>query len=187
MNKNIKEVSSKKQLIVIGNGFDFQCGLKTTYDDFFNNRFGLNLFDQQNLSLKDEDKIVIYEEFKGKILEELQYVTRFNVISSLENLINNFLKRDLGENSEILKNIEYIRDTQSLNLNKWEVIALASYVCISTKSSIKWNDVETMIYHVVTWILTERPKHQDSKTEEIEKSFSTLFKNYTFNKKRMRM
>lgn len=28
-----------RQLIVLGNGFDIQCGLKSTYQDFFNNRF----------------------------------------------------------------------------------------------------------------------------------------------------
>lgn len=27
------------QLLILGNGFDLACGLKTSYDDFFNKRF----------------------------------------------------------------------------------------------------------------------------------------------------
>ena len=32
-----------RQLIVMGNGFDLECGLKTKYQDFFDYRFGISL------------------------------------------------------------------------------------------------------------------------------------------------
>lgn len=34
-----KKMNKLKQLIVVGNGFDIECGLKTTYRDFFFDRY----------------------------------------------------------------------------------------------------------------------------------------------------
>ena len=33
------ENENKKQLIILGNGFDLACGLKSSYNDFFEQRF----------------------------------------------------------------------------------------------------------------------------------------------------
>ena len=35
------ENENKKQLIILGNGFDLACGLKSSYNDFFEQRFEL--------------------------------------------------------------------------------------------------------------------------------------------------
>lgn len=42
----------EKELLIIGNGFDLQCGLKTRYKDFFFDRYGVNLVAER---LKVED------------------------------------------------------------------------------------------------------------------------------------
>lgn len=43
---------SNKCLLVLGNGFDLQCGLNTTYDNFFNLKFGIILTAQIHETIK---------------------------------------------------------------------------------------------------------------------------------------
>ena len=39
---NGKMIDKKnRSLLILGNGFDLQCGLNTTYDNFFNLKFGI--------------------------------------------------------------------------------------------------------------------------------------------------
>ena len=40
-------------------------------------------------------------------------------------------------------------------VNPWLIIALGAFIYIDNKSPIKWCDVETIIYKVVTWVLKE--------------------------------
>ena len=44
----------EKELLIIGNGFDLQCGLKTRYKDFFFDRYGVNLVAER---LKVEERL----------------------------------------------------------------------------------------------------------------------------------
>ena len=48
---NGKMIDKKnRSLLILGNGFDLQCGLNTTYDNFFNLKFGIILTAQMKLS-----------------------------------------------------------------------------------------------------------------------------------------
>ncbi|MEK3550278.1 AbiH family protein [Lactobacillus crispatus] len=49
-----------RQLIVMGNGFDLECGLKTKYQDFFDYRFGISLEKQiiKRINPKADEKEV---------------------------------------------------------------------------------------------------------------------------------
>lgn len=42
-----------RQLIVMGNGFDLQCGMPTRYQHFFDYRFGISLQSEINKYLKN--------------------------------------------------------------------------------------------------------------------------------------
>lgn len=47
---NGKMIDKKnRSLLILGNGFDLQCGLNTTYDNFFNLKFGIILTAQMRL------------------------------------------------------------------------------------------------------------------------------------------
>ena len=51
-----KSVMGSKQLIVLGNGFDLKCGLKSSYKDFFEQRFAKIIF--KTISVEQRINIV---------------------------------------------------------------------------------------------------------------------------------
>lgn len=169
----------KKQLIVMGNGFDLLCGLKTTYDCFFDKVFGLSVI--TNIWLKylrkvKHEELGTYEwvlnskvrpEFKKYIVSYVK--NNIGKIDNLNQLIINARREFIIEMDEkYLKKLKgKISDKQYTNysdeldkldfeiLNPWLVVALGAFIYIDHKSSIKWCDVETIIYKVVTWVLKE--------------------------------
>ena len=56
------ELKEIKQLIVVGNGFDLQCGLKSQYEDFFNDIFKIE-------KIKKEYSLL---QMKQKLIEDIQ-------------------------------------------------------------------------------------------------------------------
>lgn len=54
-------------LIILGNGFDLKCGLKTTYEEFFDERFGIKEFYKVYKNLKDEYYEIVRDIFKKKL------------------------------------------------------------------------------------------------------------------------
>lgn len=48
---------SDNELLIIGNGFDLSAGLKTTYKDFFENRYSSDLIDELKMHLKNKNVV----------------------------------------------------------------------------------------------------------------------------------
>lgn len=51
------ELKEIKQLIVVGNGFDLQCGLKSQYEDFFNDIFKIEKIKKEYSLLQMKQKL----------------------------------------------------------------------------------------------------------------------------------
>lgn len=169
----------KKQLIVMGNGFDLLCGLKTTYDCFFDKVFGLSVITNIRLKylckVKHEelgtDEWLLNSEVRPEFKKHIVSYIKNNIgkIDNLNQLIINDRREFIIEMDEkYLKKLKgKISDKQYKNysdelgkldseiLNPWLIVALGAFIYIDHKSSIKWCDVETMIYKVVTWVLKE--------------------------------
>lgn len=167
---------SNKCLLVLGNGFDLQCGLNTTYDNFFNLKFGIILTAQIHWEyLKNISKINV--EYKDTLYEQKRAAKKYfrQRLSKNNDSINTLVKTYVEKFSNELKELKQI-DAQDTNLtkridflndefedftinnktNSWESIALAAFAFIKNDSPIMWSDVERMIYEVITWILKGR-------------------------------
>ena len=89
------------QLIVLGNGFDIHCGLKSRYSDFFLDRF-------KTLFCKDKDNAQSIEELKDDLDEK-----RCKTLSFISNIRShlNFSSNDNGTFNWDIARIEKYKRT----------------------------------------------------------------------------
>ena len=67
-----EENPGHSHLLIIGNGFDLQCGLQTRYADFFNERYGLVKLEDPRLILDFYNKAQVPEIPKTEIHLEVK-------------------------------------------------------------------------------------------------------------------
>lgn len=60
---------TNRQLIVMGNGFDLQCGMPTRYQDFFDYRFGISLQNKinQKKDVNSNARVVFYKDLTEEL------------------------------------------------------------------------------------------------------------------------
>lgn len=144
-----------KQLIVLGNGFDLACGLKSSYNDFFLDRFN-KLFGDSNFKPTNIDD----ENFQNKL-----YKKRVVIWLDTNHLSNPRIppKPTLGYKitrpdyfEEFSKN--WTNDKQTLT--RWDVIFLFAELCLDKKvSAYKWQDIESIILEVISIALDFQNKY----------------------------
>lgn len=235
MNKFNKHYNGKRQLIILGNGFDLRCGLHTTYDNFFDDEFGITLVARSNYVLNKHKEYydVLHQtriKFQKAALTSLQknfsgwltsqdiknwsqdfvqyFIAKQNVshkIKEFENINNTATNKQSFKKTKaiIRKMVTKYQELHNLFSNSWLSLNLIASALITSNSEIKWNDVETMIYNIMTWVLKVRretywhfcvlsgkiddrpnkvyaPVNKDL-DKEFDKAFATLFRNYTFS------
>lgn len=130
----MKSSYKKQQLIILGNGFDIQCGLKSTYKDFFNKRF---------------------KEVFGSVNSEVSYKDLEQQYNSIKHTISELIgKHRLHADifSELIKRLTL---DGAKNITRWDFYLLATnYLLHDGDTNILWRDVETDIYIIVTALLT---------------------------------
>lgn len=128
-----------KQLIVLGNGFDLKCRLKSSYADFFLQRFSELFCDGKAESLEEiEDVLNLKRNVIFKNIQEVTRVSFYKLVGSCD--FFRVFSKELHSN-----------DT----LNRWDVIFLFAQVCIGKDINLyEWQDVESIVYEVVSIALT---------------------------------
>ncbi|MCC3173495.1 AbiH family protein [Streptococcus sanguinis] len=119
-----------EQLIILGNGFDLACGLKSSYSDFFdyiflkesqNNNYWYRVFDYTNKN--DKHKNHNWTDIEFNILMELQnleFLFHFNLLHDVkkeiennESLYSDFYKKNQRSDNDILQLVnEFSRVTE---------------------------------------------------------------------------
>jgi len=143
-------VSINKKIIILGNGFDLACNLKTSYDDFF--------------EMRRNDKKIQYNNFRSlfNIETNKESLNNFHDLLKDNNEIfynhekndnknriiihNNIDGRINNLNSEIYRELKsYINS----DINVWDLIFWYLEI-YEKKSNILWSDVENIIEEIVT-------------------------------------
>lgn len=139
-----------RQLIVMGNGFDLQCGMPTKYQHFFDYRFGISLQSEINKYLKNGsdartkfyknlynelskyfDKTVVpkigIQTFTWEELESGSYQKtkrkKLQVMSKTKSFMSNYLQQ---VKDQITNNIKDAQLRKKL-LNEWRTISSITY------------------------------------------------------------
>lgn len=130
----------KNILLIMGNGFDLSCGLKSRYDDYFNWR-------EDNLN-----QIVKNMQCDASTFED--YV---------ENLTDSTDEDNPNNGLEGVKGNTYLNDN---SVNGWDYVFALTKKYISHEYIKEWNDIENVIYNVVTYLLVDGHKWPDLKIED---------------------
>lgn len=188
-NYNIDQNKLSRQLIVIGNGFDLQCNLQTKYQDFFDYRFGITLQDEINYHLNintdarkafhDALSKELYPYFKKiidslpprgllggfKQLSKIKEVDELQVVTKTQSFIKGYLQQIKEQITSKINNqskdkfLSKLDDISSIAYSKWDTIFLLANCFFAENSIIQWNDVENIIFKVVSIILMNNRKN----------------------------
>ncbi len=183
-----KSVMGPKQLIVLGNGFDLKCGLKSSYRDFFEQHFAKIFFKTVSVEqridmlervsrktfgdkcdqLREEQVRKAFSEEDSdsflKILSKLDPTEKHNCVEQLmlrayeqirEKIYSEIKtvqkKRNVFQDN--IKDIDYFSESEFLNknFNRWDIFFLFAECCLSKQvGKYQWQDVETLIYEIVS-------------------------------------
>lgn len=113
------------KLLVLGNGFDLSCGLRSAYGDFFDCR-NQNLFNNTNFN-EIRNYIGLFE-------AKRRYFAS-----------NRFDTGNIGE----LKNYSDLKKEHP-DITKWDIIFLIAEKYLNSNDLHQWQDVEKVIYEVVS-------------------------------------
>lgn len=144
-----------KQLIVLGNGFDLECGLHSSYNDFFLDRFKKLFYNGNNL-ISDINNT----EFK----DSLQNI-RNNIWNSTSHLPNPRGYQPPTPGYQIVKP-DYFKEfsstwTNNQSLTRWDIIFLFAEHCLSKKiNEYQWQDIESVILEVISIALDFKSKYK---------------------------
>ncbi|CCK85064.1 Putative uncharacterized protein [Lactobacillus equicursoris DSM 19284 = JCM 14600 = CIP 110162] len=137
-----------KQLIVLGNGFDLACGLKSNYSDFFLNRFQELFCDSNNQEFNNLNKMSnILNKKRNEIYVKLKGTDEYSA----------YVKDKLPESDKFKA---YSKEwSKNTTLNRWDIIFLFAQICVGKDvKSYEWQDVETIILEVLSILFVPRSK-----------------------------
>ncbi|BDR57444.1 AbiH family protein [Xylocopilactobacillus apis] len=116
-----------KQLLVIGNGFDLQCGLKSNYNDFFSERF------------KEVFDIDDFKDCKRAACKITNYIEK-----------NGFMYEGLNKKIDYFHGYKLKRKKEGIEITRWDCFFLFSQVFLEDTNNLQWQGVENIIYNVVS-------------------------------------
>lgn len=129
MSEDIKN-EKFNQLLIIGNGFDLACGLKSRYKDFFKWRF------EQLFGKKVDPNDVINE-----LLKDSDVIGPSN---------NNYYSKFYDFWYGYYRNVNLKKDCY---LTRWDYMFLIAKNYLDDVDDLQWQDIENIIYNVVSIIL----------------------------------
>ena len=132
------ENQSLKQLIVLGNGFDLACGLKSTYSDFFDYIYGQQIVNNTNSNNFWYD---IFRNYKQKSIENWADIEEQILIQ--------------------LKNIEYLYNEKILIEGRGD-----SETSSLAQSEYKENNIPMNLYVTLEFLLPYFVKVRSEKTTQ---------------------
>lgn len=183
-----KSVMGSKQLIVLGNGFDLKCGLKSSYKDFFEQRFTEIIFKtipvEQRINIakrvsKDSSEYqsancnqqvgeAFCEECSDNFLKLVSNSTeKHNCVEQLMLRAYEHIREQIYseiktvQRNNNIKDIDYFSKIAFLNenFNRWDIFFLFAECCLSKQvDKYQWQDVETLIYEIVSIALLPSDK-----------------------------
>ena len=143
-----------KQLIVLGNGFDIACGLKSSYSDFFLMRFNELLGTQ----CKDFKEMTPHLENK-----------RNHIIQSIERTKNSInFSPDENRDCDYFK-VNSSKWSEKVDLNRWDIFFLFAESWVGKDVGLyEWQDVESIIYEVISIALGCKYESKISYKDEVD-------------------
>ena len=155
----------------MGNGFDLSCGLKSSYNNFFNDRLN-KLFNNENFDSIDD-------EFKSTIIAKTEDNYRVNGFYAVNRSISLNISYDL-----FTYNVKNHNDKSIWSkLNRWDIFFLLAKYYLDNSELEQWQDIENIIFNIITIVLNIERRKISSKDDPRLKLVNLTFKGKNnFNK-----
>lgn len=145
-----------KQLIVLGNGFDIHCGLKSRYSDFFLDRF-------KTLFCKDNSKQ--FDELEDELDRERRKLLSF--ISDIRKQLN-FSPND-DNDCDYFKHYKEKFFSVENDITRWDLFFLFADACVDKSvNKYEWQDVESLIFDVISIALNVNGVYKMDYAENVQ-------------------
>lgn len=131
-----------KQILIIGNGFDLKCGLKSTYKDFFNWKFN-QVYNKKEEFIKLLCSKRVSTQYKKLIKNSLYDLVEKDSEEGFVNLIEKHIRQnDMYQIFCKLKPME---------ITFWDLVFILAKYYLSKTQLNQWQDIENIIYNVVSF------------------------------------
>lgn len=157
-----KEVKTRKQLIILGNGFDLSCGLKSTYNDFFEWRLK-SLF-----KTNDVDNIInqLEKAHMNNVIDGARTTVASKLKNRETNTISNRLSKtlinynSLADRKEIQNEdkLPYFYDIEVTfkGITRWDIFFIYAKKYLQDDETNEWQDIERIIDNVLAVALHDK-------------------------------
>lgn len=153
-----------KQLIVLGNGFDIHCGLKSKYSNFFLDRF-------KTLFCKDKVNAKHIEELENDLSERRRNILAF--VSNVRSQLN--IGPNVNNNCDYFKCYKDKVLPEKSDITRWDLFFLFADACVDKSTNeYEWQDVESIIFEVVSIALNEKYHPKVSYKDEVTIGINSL-------------
>ena len=145
-----------KQLIVLGNGFDIHCGLKSRYFYFFLARF-------KTLFCKDNSKQ--FDELEDELDRERRKLLSF--ISDVRKQLN-FSQND-DNDCDYFKHYKEKFFSLENDITRWDLFFLFADACVDKSvNKYEWQDIESLIFDVISIALNANVVYKMDYAENVQ-------------------
>lgn len=172
------ENENKKQLIILGNGFDLACGLKSSYNDFFEQRFE---------KAKPEKIVNTIQKYKlnnqGSVLNLDAYGLRDQELNTFN---TNCYHKTIESKHNIIERYYKTTDYEH-KINYFDLLFMATQVYMDSNDLSSWSNIEQILQEILQIIYEEADgaifndkEELNNKAKELEEKY---FNNYDFKSK----
>ena len=172
------ENENKKQLIILGNGFDLACGLKSSYNDFFEQRFE---------KAKPEKIVNTIQKYKlnnqGSVLNLDAYGLRDQELNTFN---TNCYHKTIESKHNIIERYYKTTDYEH-KINYFDLLFMATQVYMDSNDLLSWSNIEQILQEILQIIYEEADgaifndkEELNNKAKELEEKY---FNNYDFKSK----
>lgn len=163
-----------EQLIILGNGFDLACGLKSSYSDFFDyiftktvhkNNYWYRIFsysfrDRSNKNWTDIESRILME------LQNLEFLFRFNLLKNIKEEIEN--DKSIDTDLDVIKH-KYDNDIHTLVTEAARVTDLEKQIRYHLNTNLQYEYLDVYSVMGTASILIVYAFHFISSIEEVHK------------------
>lgn len=154
------------RLLVIGNGFDLALEMPTKYEDFFKDRYRINL---KNKLMSSNDSST-FNKWLNNLFVELPEKDIFEYINTQFSSWDREIELQANHLNYNLNNLDDL--FYEYKFNKWDCVFLLCNYYLEASSLVKWSDIENVVLGVITLIFNG-----------VEADINLYFKNHMNSKK----
>lgn len=168
------ENENKKQLIILGNGFDLACGLKSSYKNFFEQRFE---------KVKPEKIVKTIQKHKPNNNGSALNLDAYGLCNQELNTFNTKYYHEPIKFKHSTIEFSYKITKYTHTINYFDLLFMATKIYMNSDNSWLWSNIEQILQEMLQIVYEEvkektfNDKEELNKAKELENKY---FNNYDF-------